>query len=343
MVCVGSIAGAVAWGANMQSNALFYEAKIPGVSSHKSYTLLASYLRLFALFAILYSFEFLCLIMCKLMLLGRLAASATQSSQAEVTEMSGVRRRWLKRWALPNVYRVMAGAVIMGSVVCLLASAVSGAYTVQQADLFDQAAAACDSAGNDTNSSLAINNLIITSKSNAYLARSQQFSSEALALLLVSIAFLAIVSWSVALFHMLERAGKRALHSATDCRNMLASEAIAAKIVTSTMQASEEHRRRLTAACIIVLITFSTRAAFDFLFAYSTFDDPQNASCGQCDQCQSQRYLVRKWLEFTPEIQSIVVATSSPLPLTLSLWLITKAHVRARLIAADIERAHDVL
>ena len=171
-----------------------------------------------------------------------------------------------------------------------------------------------------------------------------QFSSEALTLLIVSIAFLAIVSWSMALFRMLERAGKRALaQPATDCRNMLASEAIAAKIVTSTMQASEQHRRRLIAACIIVLITFSTRAAFDFLFAYSTFDDPQNAACGQCDQCQSQRYLVRKWLEYTPEFQSIVVATSSPLPLTLSLWLITKAHVRARLIAADIERAHDVL
>ena len=117
MVCVGSVVGAVAWGANMQRLVFYYEAKIPGVTLVQSYTLLASYLRLFALFAILYSFEFFCLVISKLMLLGRLATSATQISQADVTEMSGVRWSWLKGWALTNAYRVMAGAVVVGSVV----------------------------------------------------------------------------------------------------------------------------------------------------------------------------------------------------------------------------------
>ena len=32
------------------------------------------------------------------------------------------------------------------------------------------------------------------------------------------------------------------------------------------------------------------------------------------------------------------MALSSPLPLTLSLWLLTKAHAQARLIAADVQR-----
>ena len=47
------------------------------------------------------------------------------------------------------------------------------------------------------------------------------------------------------------------------------------------------------------------------------------------------------WLECTPEFQPIliVVAVSSLLPLTLSLWLLAKEHARARLIAADVERA----
>jgi len=35
------------------------------------------------------------------------------------------------------------------------------------------------------------------------------------------------------------------------------------------------------------------------------------------------------------------VAISSPLPLTLSLWLLTKAHAQARLIAADVQRMRD--
>ncbi len=133
MVCVGSVVGAVAWAAFMQRLAFYYEAELPGVSSHQSYTLLASFLRLFALFAILYSFEFLCLIMCKIMLLGRLATNAAQSSQTDVPGMSGVRRRWLRGWALPNVYRVLAGAVVVGSVVSMVANSVAGAYAVQQA------------------------------------------------------------------------------------------------------------------------------------------------------------------------------------------------------------------
>ena len=48
------------------------------------------------------------------MLLGRLATNATQSLQAEVTEMSSMRRKWLSARALPTVYRVMAGAVVVG-------------------------------------------------------------------------------------------------------------------------------------------------------------------------------------------------------------------------------------
>ena len=86
------------------------------------------------------------------MLLERLAANATHSSQAVVTEMSGVRRRWLSARALPNVYRVMAGAVIVGSVVGMVSDTVAGAYNVQAALLADQAAVACNAAGNDTNS-----------------------------------------------------------------------------------------------------------------------------------------------------------------------------------------------
>ena len=41
------------------------------------------------------------------------------------------------------------------------------------------------------------------------------------------------------------------------------------------------------------------------------------------------RYVVRAWLAYTPEFQPLLVALSSPVPLTVSLWLITAAHTRA--------------
>jgi hypothetical protein len=336
---VGSVAGAVAWGANMQAIACNYDAFVPGVIPHSTYTLFASGSRWYASFYIIYSFEFLCLIICKLMLLGRLATSAAQSSQAEVTEMSGVRQGWLSARALPNVYRVMAGAVVVGSVAGMVANIVAGAYSVQTALVADQAAAACDASGNDTNSSLALSNAASAINTKAGTASSVQSISEALTLLLVSIAFLVIVSWCVALFRLWERDAERALIFVNNRGNIRPTEANAARIVTDTMQAAEQQRRRLTAACVIVLIAFPARAAFDLLNAYGSFNDPYNPACGSCDSCQSTPFLINNWLNYTPEFQASVVAVSSPLPLTLSLWLLTKGHSRARLIAADVERA----
>jgi len=113
--------------------------------------------------------------------------------------------------------------------------------------------------------------------------------------------------------------------------------AAAVAIVDDTMHAAAEQRRRLTAACIVVLITFPARAAFDFLFAYSNFNVEYNAACAPCDSCQSNQFLVDLWLTYTPEFQPIVVALSSPLPLTVSLWIITTAHARALDISLNVK------
>ena len=48
---------------------------------------------------------------------------------------------------------------------------------------------------------------------------------------------------------------------------------------------------------------------------------------------------MRAWLAYTPEFQPLVVALSSPVPLTLSLWLITSAHARALAIAVNVQQA----
>jgi hypothetical protein len=340
MVCVGSIVGIVAWAAFLQRHSLFYDANVRGgVIPQQGYTLYASSFRFVAVFAMLNGVEFLFFIICKLMLLGRLAANAAQSSQTEVTGMRGVRRRWLSGSALPNLYRVMAGSVVAGGVVSMVAAIVAGVYDAQSALLADQAAAACDAAGNDTNSSRALYNDSQSIRNRARTASSVQAGSEALALLLVSVAFLVIVSWSVALFRLMERVAARALLSDNDGGNMHAPEVNAARIVADTMQAAAEHRKRLTAACVIVLITFPVRAAYDLLKAYANFNDPFNSACGPCDSCQSTPFLIRNWIDHTPEFRPIVVAVSSPLPLTLSLWLLTKVVARARLIAANVEQA----
>jgi hypothetical protein len=339
LMCAGSVVGAVTWGSRIPNLVFFDAALAPAVTHQQSYTLFAQSARWFAGFNILYGIEFVCLVICKLMLLGRLATKAAESSQAEVTEMSGVRQRWLNARALPNVYRVMAGGVVVGSVVGMVSSAVAGVYFVQSAGLYDQAAAACDAAGNDTNSSLPLYEASQVDQTKARTFLTAQSGSEALTLMVVSVAFVLIVSWCVALFRLSELAAARALAFVNDGSHMRPSEVNAARIVADTMQAAAEQRRRMTAACVVVLVTFPARAAFDLLYAYSNFNDPLNPSCGLCDPCQSTSFLINKWLQFTPEFQTIVVAVSSPLPLILSLWLVTKAHARMLLIAADVDRA----
>ena len=49
-------------------------------------------------------------------------------------------------------------------------------------------------------------------------------------------------------------------------------------------------------------------------------------------------YVVRAWLAYTPEFHPLVTAFSSPLPLTVSLWLITAAHTRALALQAAVQQ-----
>ena len=338
LVCVGSVAGAVSWGTQMFYQILLYESNGASLSSQQSDTLYASALRYIAVSIITYGFELLCLILSKLVLLRLLVDSASQSSQADVSGMSSVRRRWLGGRALQIVYKVMALGVVAGGVVCLVMLAVTCAYSAQQAVVVDQAAFACDAAGNDTNSSLALKNAAISINANINTVSSVQLGIEALTLLLITIAYAFIVSWSVALFRIVERVGALALLSSSDRRDTQPSELSVESVVSAAVQAAVKNRRRLTAACVIVLITFPARVASDLLQSYGAFSDPQNVACGPCDPCQSNAFLVNQWFTYTPEFQPIIVAVSSPLPLTLSLWLMTMTHARARLIAKDVQR-----
>ena len=337
-VCVGSVAGAVSWGLIMQSNNFDYEGQSGRGTPRHHYTLAASQARWLTAFLIFYSFEFLFLVVSKLALLGRLATNAAQRSQAEMTGMSEVRGKWLSERALPIVYRVMAAAVVIGSVAGMVSNAVAAAYEDQVARLHDQAAAACDPAGKDTTQSLEYKQPTSKFQASAYSARSIQFMSEAVTLLLVSLAFVAIVSWSVVIFRMVERFANRALTDSPNHNSKSRDELRLEGMVNATMHAAAEQRRRLTAACIIVLLTFPARAVFDLLFAYSAFNAPRNLACAVCESCQTDQHLIHTWLSYTPAFQPVVVALSSPLPLTWSLWLITKAHSRAQSISLEMQR-----
>ena len=310
--------------------------------SLRYYSFVASSARWFATFLVPYALEFLCLIVPKLMLLARLTSTATRGAQPpQAMNVSGGRRAW--HGALPRLYRVFAAAVVTLSVAGMVAVDVSAADEVRGAAVADQASAACDVHGNDTNTSLAL-----FTQSNAILNQARTFLSiqsafESATLLVVCLAFVVLVVLCIALFRGAERVAAHALLAAnrSDAQpNARRSEAAVA-IVDDTLRAAAEQRQRLTAACCVVAITFPARIAFDCLqsFAYFNESDSYNLTCAICDPCQTEQYLIRTYLIYTPEFWPLVVVFSSPLPLVLSLWLITKAHAQAYGISLKLLRA----
>jgi hypothetical protein len=223
----------------------------------------------------------------------------------------------------------------------MVAYFVAGAYFVQASGLFNQAATSCDAVGGNTNSSLALFQSALAVDSDAFTAVAVQNVSEAIALLLISSAYIILVPLSVAMFRRAERVGAHALVAVAarvDAGDHRSDRAAA--IVDDTIQAAAQQRRRLVIACVVVLVTFPARAAFDLLRAYSVFNAQPSPSCvGNCEPCQSDRFIINMWIALTPEFQSTVVALSSPLPLFVSLWIINGAHAQAYAISLNILRA----
>ena len=338
LMCLGSVAGAVAYGASMQSGYFTVESSIPGVEYQKSLTLSASAAQWNAIYYIMYPLEFLCMIIPKLMTLGRLTNIATRSLQAHAQEQS-MERAWVGRGALSRVNRGIAAAVVLCSVLGMIAHEAAGVFELQIAGLLDKSAAVCDSQGNTTNCRTLVNQADAVTLRHLGTTLCMQSVLEAVALLLISTAYIVTVPLSVAIFRRAERDGANALANvAAHAKAGVRRTDVAAAIVDDTIQAAADQRRRLVMACVVVLTTFPVRAAFDMFSAYSLFYESQNPACRLCEPCQSDRFLIYVWISFTPELQSVVVALSSPLPLFVSLWIITGAHAQSYAITLNIVR-----
>jgi len=356
LVCVSGVTGAIAWGAYMRSNTIYFEAQAPGVSEQQKYAHLASHSRWYAVFLAHYPVDFLCLIISTLMLLRRLSNHASHSyfnsqdrdmdDKVDVCDCIG-------EYALEKLHRVIDAVVVVCSVVGMLAMDVAAAYIVQEAGSYDQAAAACDAQGQNTERSKALNAAARDSTTTARTAASVQAVLEAVVLVIMSTAYMVFMPVCVATFGRAERRLIGHLseieHKADNVPVFLPAEFSrgqgsssggrkvqmrcdkALELMRMTLAVATAQRRRFVAACGVVLITFIFRASFDLLKAYDSFNTSRNPDCDICDPCQTDAYLIRSWITYTPEFHAIVVTLSSPLPLVVSLWLMMTKEERAQL------------
>lgn len=342
--------GVLTWIAASQSNIFYY--KFNGSANRQQYLDgLHSYNVWMAVFYSVYGVEFLCLLTAKLLLLGRLTHNATRVLNDRRPEMSPIQHAFRNSSALSKSVYIVSITVVLSCFAGMVSYFVAAAYAVRIAGVASQAASLCDSQGRDTNSSLAFIPLLETSISNKHTAHAAQSVCEALGLLLTAFAYAVLVALSVAIFRRVEQVGNAVLVAVdagvSESKTLNISDGNAANAkaeqrrrlamsVDNAVNAAAEQRRRLTIACVVVLISFPARAVFDLLQAYSSFDAGYSAFCGPCGDCQTNQYVVRAWINYTPEFNSITVAVSSPLPLVISLWLITAAHARALAFSASI-------
>ena len=336
----GCLAGAVSWIAEMQTTSFSYQSGVSGISPQESYSLLVLSNIWNAVYAVFYPFEVVLLIISKLKMLRRLTEHATHVLKGSTLVGSSIHNPLIWR-AIPRVHRVLEYTILFCSVAGMIALFVSCAYALQAAHVGEQAVQACDTQGNDTNSSITLSSQASVIAVTSATAESFQYLFEALTLLLISVTYGILVPICTLTVRRAQRIVSQSveLHSSAggsdpDAVDKMPESVLA--ILDDTMHAVADERRNLQIACFLVLSTFSLRASFDFLNAYSGFFAPVNADCAVCDPCQSDRFLIQQWISVTPEFQAIVVALSSPVPLSFSLWLITSAHARARSISLKI-------
>jgi hypothetical protein len=360
LVCAGSVAGAVAWSAFMTGSALAYDDD-PDLNARQGYAHQASSARWNAVFYILYPVEFLCVIMAKVILLGRLSnhASHNYNSQPWHRDDGVAACHCIGEYALEKLHRAISKAVALASVAGVLALVVAAAYDAKAAGVYDQAAAACDAQGNDTDSSIALANYAVTLNYGVKKvsdAVGVQAVLEAIVLVVMCAAYMVFIPVCVSMFGRAERRLIRILgqieykldHSVVLLPaeyNPQATDGSAAgaeirmrcdkgkELLRMTLAEATGQRRRFVAACAILLVTFFLRAFYDLLYASTFFaSHHENPLCGPCDPCQSDRFLISMWLNYTPELQAVFVGLSSPLPLVVSLWLMMTKEDRKRLV-----------
>ena len=186
------------------------------------------------------------------------------------------------------------------------------------------------------------------------------YSSRSVSSVVVAAAFVLIGAWSIASSLRAESKGKQGLLTASKLppavallhltsastgggmtfleRNSTANTTtMAMAVVRNSIDASRDQRRRLLPTCLYITVAFTLNAAWSVIVAYTV--SSEKYVCGDfCDPCQSQEFLIYYALYYTPELENVIYALSSPMPLLLSLWFITAARLRARSIAREMKR-----
>jgi hypothetical protein len=245
---------------------------------------------------------------------------------------------------------------VIAMVLCSLniaARIVAAGFTAKLARLYDDAAAATDFQGKETDASRAI--FKETEDEEKAFRTSIAVASiiQSATLFFVSSGFLLFFPASIVMFRRVERkmeALLQELHLRTDVGTAFLpfefSPAAAdgsetqnempiadARQYMRDLQSSAAAQRWRFVFCLVfvtlALLALTSNALFT---AISYADTARNPSCGRCAECQSVQYFMVQWLLFTPEFFTLTLSLCTMLSLIFSLWMMTTPEDRELLM-----------
>jgi len=303
LMCVGSCVGAAAWAVSMESSAAALVFAVnnrdypfpqpnPNYSLSQILSIGANSYTYAAWWKFMYPIEVLCLSIVKLTVLDRMKDFFVESRDKE-------------RWAKAG--RVVMMLVVAGGVVGIGGNIAAGVYKLQAADLVNSAA----SAANNGNF-IAVIDLASQSQNREQLAvqtTSIQEFAEMCTLLLIIAAFVVV---GVMCVHRVDSSlASMTAHAGTKAKHL---------------------RRQIVVTAGVVFVTFLLRAVFASFNAVSASRQNFRDKCldlctaiatPSCPEPYNDFAHMLLFLEYTPELQMLVVLISSPLALLVALWGMT--------------------
>jgi hypothetical protein len=380
-MCAGCVAGVVSFSLLSRGRSLVYELRTnsPDITRRRSYELLAQMLRHFLSFDFFYSLHLLCAIYALNMLLRRVSDHASHSyyniARDHVdplrTSTQNLKifdcRDYFGQYALYYWARSVSKLATLLCVLNILARVTGIGFTSQKSQLFDQAAAATDAQGGDTEVSLSFLQRAVSPEVHTGTFTSNAVGSvfEATLLVFVAVAFLLFFIIVIVMFRRVElklelliqemrlRSDQGTaflpfefLPRPADGSDTQTEMPIAyVRRYLQDIQSSSAAQRKRFLFCLVWCMTALTVLTSNAVFvAFASFYTSRTPQCGQCDaSCQPVRMLMLEWHTHTPELLPLVVSLSTALPLMFSLWLMTTPEDRALLMHPSRFRTHNII
>ncbi len=258
--------------------------------------------RWWAAYFVLYSLEFLCLSVAKLMMLDRMLSFAASMRSTRLTV----------------VRRIVMTIVVVGNTAGVAGNVATAVYLGRTADFCS--AAAQSFRENNANIGHDLNSMSNYAYQSASEAASVQRFSEVAVLLIITASFVAAGVLCSARIRLALRQLSESNENAVDVDQTIASIASAS---------GQQLFRKVFVTVTVVFITFVLRALYSIMNAISAALQNVHVGCPSlCEwPCNNVYALMQTYLTFRIELSLSVILISSPAALLIALWGMSSVRV----------------